>query len=38
MRERVAIGIRTFIAELPAPYDEETLERWITEVRPAVEA
>lgn len=37
MRERVAIGIRTFIAELPAPYDDETLERWITEVRPAVE-
>lgn len=37
MRQRVAIGIRTFIAELPAPYDDETLERWITEVRPAVE-
>ena len=37
MRERVAIGIRTFIAEIAAPYDEETLERWIGEVRPMAE-
>jgi alkanesulfonate monooxygenase SsuD/methylene tetrahydromethanopterin reductase-like flavin-dependent oxidoreductase (luciferase family) len=38
LRERVAVGFRTFIAELPAPYDDETLERLMTEVRPAVEA
>ena len=37
MRERVALGFRTFIAEIAAPYDAETLERWIKEVRPAVE-
>jgi alkanesulfonate monooxygenase SsuD/methylene tetrahydromethanopterin reductase-like flavin-dependent oxidoreductase (luciferase family) len=38
MRERVAIGFRTYIAEIAAPYDAETLERWIGEVRPMVEA
>ena len=27
----------TFIAEMPAPYDPETLERWIGEVKPMVE-
>jgi alkanesulfonate monooxygenase SsuD/methylene tetrahydromethanopterin reductase-like flavin-dependent oxidoreductase (luciferase family) len=37
LRERVALGFRTFIAEVPAPYDGETLERLMTEVRPAVE-
>jgi hypothetical protein len=31
------VGFRTFIAEVPAPYDGETLERLMTEVRPAVE-
>lgn len=32
------IGFSTFLAELAAPYDDETLERWIGEVKPAVEA
>ena len=34
MAERKALGFHTFLAELAAPYDDETLERWITEVRP----
>jgi alkanesulfonate monooxygenase SsuD/methylene tetrahydromethanopterin reductase-like flavin-dependent oxidoreductase (luciferase family) len=38
MRGYVELGFRTFIAELPAPYDDETLERWIGEVKPMVEA
>ena len=33
-----AIGFHTFIGELAAPYDQETLERWINEVRPMVDA
>jgi alkanesulfonate monooxygenase SsuD/methylene tetrahydromethanopterin reductase-like flavin-dependent oxidoreductase (luciferase family) len=37
MAERKALGFHTFLAELPAPYDDETLERWITEVRPMVD-
>jgi alkanesulfonate monooxygenase SsuD/methylene tetrahydromethanopterin reductase-like flavin-dependent oxidoreductase (luciferase family) len=37
MAERKAIGFHTFLAEMPAPYDEETLERWIGEVRPMVD-
>ena len=32
-----AVGFHTFIAELAAPYDDETIERLITEVRPMVE-
>ncbi len=32
-----ALGFHTFIAELAAPYDEETLERWIGEVKPIVD-
>ncbi|MDQ3346094.1 MAG: LLM class flavin-dependent oxidoreductase [Chloroflexota bacterium] len=32
------IGFSTFLAEMAAPYDDETLERWIGEVRPMVEA
>jgi hypothetical protein len=36
MIERKAIGFHTFIAEIPAPYDDETLERWIGEVKPMV--
>jgi alkanesulfonate monooxygenase SsuD/methylene tetrahydromethanopterin reductase-like flavin-dependent oxidoreductase (luciferase family) len=32
------IGFDTFIAELPAPYDVETIERWIGEIKPRVEA
>ena len=31
------IGFSTFLAEMPAPYDVETLERWIGEVKPMVE-
>ncbi len=32
------LGFGTFIAELPAPYDGETIERWIGEVKPMVDA
>jgi alkanesulfonate monooxygenase SsuD/methylene tetrahydromethanopterin reductase-like flavin-dependent oxidoreductase (luciferase family) len=38
MIARRRIGFDTFIAELAAPYDEETLERWIGEVKPMVDA
>jgi alkanesulfonate monooxygenase SsuD/methylene tetrahydromethanopterin reductase-like flavin-dependent oxidoreductase (luciferase family) len=38
MRARKAIGFHTFIAELAYPYDVETLERWIGEVKPMVDA
>ena len=38
MQARVAVGFRTFIAELAAPYDAETMERWIAEIRPMVDA
>jgi alkanesulfonate monooxygenase SsuD/methylene tetrahydromethanopterin reductase-like flavin-dependent oxidoreductase (luciferase family) len=31
------VGFSTFIAEMAAPYDTETLERWIGEVKPMVE-
>jgi alkanesulfonate monooxygenase SsuD/methylene tetrahydromethanopterin reductase-like flavin-dependent oxidoreductase (luciferase family) len=31
------IGVSTFIPEIPAPYDDETLERFIGEVKPLVE-
>ena len=37
MAARKALGFNTFIAELAAPYDDETLERWINEVLPMVE-
>jgi alkanesulfonate monooxygenase SsuD/methylene tetrahydromethanopterin reductase-like flavin-dependent oxidoreductase (luciferase family) len=37
MAARKALGFNTFIAELAAPYDEETLERWINEVLPMAE-
>jgi alkanesulfonate monooxygenase SsuD/methylene tetrahydromethanopterin reductase-like flavin-dependent oxidoreductase (luciferase family) len=37
MAERKALGFRTFLAELAAPYDHETLERWIGEVAPMVD-
>src|SRR5918992_2593868 len=33
MAERSEIGFHTFIAEMAAPYDGETLERWIGEVK-----
>jgi alkanesulfonate monooxygenase SsuD/methylene tetrahydromethanopterin reductase-like flavin-dependent oxidoreductase (luciferase family) len=38
MIERKALGFHTFIAEIAAPFDDETLERWIREVRPMVDA
>ena len=37
MAARKAIGFHTFLGELAAPYDDETIERWITEVRPMVD-
>jgi alkanesulfonate monooxygenase SsuD/methylene tetrahydromethanopterin reductase-like flavin-dependent oxidoreductase (luciferase family) len=37
MRSRAELGFHTFIAEMAAPYDVETLERWIGEVKPMVE-
>jgi hypothetical protein len=36
MAEAKELGFHTFLAEMAAPYDEETLERWINEVRPMV--
>jgi alkanesulfonate monooxygenase SsuD/methylene tetrahydromethanopterin reductase-like flavin-dependent oxidoreductase (luciferase family) len=38
MRERRALGFTTFIAEIAAPFDDETMERWIGEVRPMVDS
>jgi alkanesulfonate monooxygenase SsuD/methylene tetrahydromethanopterin reductase-like flavin-dependent oxidoreductase (luciferase family) len=38
MRARRELGFNTFIAEMAAPYDIETFERWIGEVKPMVEA
>jgi len=38
MIDRRALGFTTFIAELAAPYDDETIERWIGEVKPMVDA
>jgi alkanesulfonate monooxygenase SsuD/methylene tetrahydromethanopterin reductase-like flavin-dependent oxidoreductase (luciferase family) len=37
MAERKALGFHTFLAELAAPYDDETLERWIKEIVPMVD-
>jgi alkanesulfonate monooxygenase SsuD/methylene tetrahydromethanopterin reductase-like flavin-dependent oxidoreductase (luciferase family) len=37
MIDRTALGFGTYIAELAAPYDDETLERWIGEVKPMVD-
>ncbi|MEO7118646.1 MAG: hypothetical protein ABIZ34_06710, partial [Candidatus Limnocylindrales bacterium] len=37
MRSRIAVGFETFIVEVPTPYDTETLERLIGEVRPLLE-
>ena len=34
MIDRKALGFHTFIAELAAPFDDETIERWIGEVKP----
>ena len=38
MRSYRELGFDTFIGELAAPFDDETIERWITEVKPLVEA
>ena len=38
MREYRELGFDTFIAEMAAPHDVETMERWIGEVKPMVEA
>jgi alkanesulfonate monooxygenase SsuD/methylene tetrahydromethanopterin reductase-like flavin-dependent oxidoreductase (luciferase family) len=38
MSERKALGFHTFLAEVASPYDDETLERWIREVLPMVDA
>jgi len=37
MTERKALGFHTFLAEMAAPYDDETLDRWINEVIPMVD-
>ena len=37
MSERTALGFHTFLAEMAAPYDDETLDRWINEVLPMVD-
>jgi alkanesulfonate monooxygenase SsuD/methylene tetrahydromethanopterin reductase-like flavin-dependent oxidoreductase (luciferase family) len=37
MTERKALGFHTFIGELAAPFDDETIERWIGEVKPMVD-
>ncbi|TAK01276.1 MAG: LLM class flavin-dependent oxidoreductase [Chloroflexota bacterium] len=37
MASRKALGFHTWIAECPAPYDDETFERWIKEVRPMID-
>jgi alkanesulfonate monooxygenase SsuD/methylene tetrahydromethanopterin reductase-like flavin-dependent oxidoreductase (luciferase family) len=38
LRPYVDLGFRTVISEQPAPYDTETLERFIGEVKPLVDA
>ena len=38
LREYVDAGFSTVIVEVPAPYDVETLERLIGEVKPLVDA
>ena len=38
MRGYRELGFNTFIAEMAAPYDDETIERWIGEVKPMVES
>ena len=38
MIERRRLGFTTFIAELAAPFDDETMERWIGDVKPMVDA
>jgi alkanesulfonate monooxygenase SsuD/methylene tetrahydromethanopterin reductase-like flavin-dependent oxidoreductase (luciferase family) len=38
MLERTSLGFTRFLAEMAAPYDVETLERWIGEVLPTVDS
>lgn len=38
IRARMAVGFTTVICQLPAPYDAESIERLIAEVRPLVES
>jgi alkanesulfonate monooxygenase SsuD/methylene tetrahydromethanopterin reductase-like flavin-dependent oxidoreductase (luciferase family) len=38
MREMAAVGFESVVVEVPAPYDIETLERLIGEVKPLVDA
>ena len=38
LRPYVALGFETVISEQPAPYDDETLERFIGQVKPLVDA
>jgi alkanesulfonate monooxygenase SsuD/methylene tetrahydromethanopterin reductase-like flavin-dependent oxidoreductase (luciferase family) len=38
MRGYRDIGFNTFIGEIAAPFDDETIERWINEVKPMVAA
>jgi len=38
MTQRREIGFGTFIGEMAAPFDTETLERWIGEVKPMVDS
>jgi alkanesulfonate monooxygenase SsuD/methylene tetrahydromethanopterin reductase-like flavin-dependent oxidoreductase (luciferase family) len=37
MAARKALGFHTFLGEFAAPYDDETLDRWINEVVPMVD-
>ncbi len=37
MMERKALGFHTFIGELAAPFDDETIERWVGDVKPMVD-
>jgi alkanesulfonate monooxygenase SsuD/methylene tetrahydromethanopterin reductase-like flavin-dependent oxidoreductase (luciferase family) len=38
MIARRRLGFTTFLAELAAPFDDETIDRWMTEVKPMVDA
>jgi hypothetical protein len=37
LRPYVDLGFRTVISEQPAPYDVETLERFVGEVKPLID-
>ncbi len=38
LRPYVEMGFHTVISEQPAPYDQETLERFVGEVKPLIDA